>query len=590
MRERTRLAYEQPDTERFLVVDFYDTPFSPLPRDPILTLKNEIMYESLHFEEVLCDQENIQFGKTNSSVIKFTSKNFATDVLNKYMSVHLELRNTRLQIYNEGYGFGMFKVTSVKKSSDRKYKEISGISAQENLNKDVASWYNSLFENQSSIWLMFVLRALLVGELHMEWLNDPIWVLEDSIWRFECKKYITPTSLKARDVIEDILEIAGCFGRAWAYPFETFSIEKSSLFPSDDLYPENVLYPRGGDRESGDLANTVGTYRSATYEDYRVKSINSVAIEDTQGNIIGVYDGEEITVGNQPVNRYTVRGNIFTIGLNTTEATALAEKLYSLYRHFEYTPYKAVVDGGLQYELGTQITVHGESGAFDSYVLKRQVDGIVGHLTTLEAIGTEYIQQSDIPFQTQYDLDQQKTQSQFDNLSRGVNVSVDDDNNPYVVLGQKVYVDGELETGDLRVDRDLKVEGNLDVVGDSYVHGLKHRMVATKHYGDRLLSAYETPCPMFGDTGHGKIGKDGKCYIYHDVVFLETINTKQDYQVFLQSYSENPVWISEKTEEYFVVSGTPDCEFDWEMKAKQRDYEITRLEERIPIAKESKDE
>jgi hypothetical protein len=95
---------------------------------------------------------------------------------------------------------------------------------------------------------------------------------------------------------------------------------------------------------------------------------------------------------------------------------------------------------------------------------------------------------------------------------------------------------------------------------------------------------------MFGDTGHGKIGKDGKCYIYHDVVFLETINTKQDYQVFLQSYSENPVWISEKTEEYFVVSGTPDCEFDWEMKAKQRDYEIARLEESIPIAKESKDE
>jgi hypothetical protein len=357
------------------------------------------------------------------------------------------------------------------------------------------------------------------------------------------------------------------------------------LFPSEDLYPLNTLYPRGGDREGGDLANTVGTYRSATYEDYHVKSINSVAIEDTQGNIIGVYDGEEITVGNQPVNRYTVRGNIFTIGLNTTEATALAEKLYSLYRHFEYTPYKAVVDGGLQYELGTQITVHGESGAFDSYVLKRQVDGIVGHLTTLEAIGTEYIQEFDVPFQTQFELEQQKTQSQFDDLSRGVRVSVDENNNPSVILGVDAFVDKDLDVG-----RDLLVGGNVHISGDFRVDGYKNRVVHTPHYGDRLLSAYETPCPMFGDTGHGKIGKDGKCYIYHDVVFLETINTKQDYQVFLQSYSENPVWISEKTEEYFVVSGTPDCEFDWEMKAKQRDYEIARLEESIPIAKESKDE
>lgn len=585
MRERTRLAYEQPDTERFLVVDFYDIPYDPLPMDPILTLKNEIMYESLHFEEVLCDQENIQFGKTNSSVIKFTSKNFATDVLNKYMAVGLELRNTRLQIY-ETYGFGMYKVTSVKKSSDRKYKDISGVSAQEKLSIDVASWYNSLFTNRPSpIMLRDVLLDLMANGVQMEWTNYPIYLPNDSIWRFGCNKYITPTSLKARDVIEDILEIAGCFGRAWAHPLETFSIEKSSLFPSEDLYPLNTLYPRGGDREGGDLANTVGTYRSATYEDYQVKSINSVAIEDAQGNIIGVYDGEEITVGNQPVNRYTVRGNIFTIGLNTTEATALAEKLYSLYRHFEYTPYKAVVDGGLQYELGTQITVHGESGAFDSYVLKRQVDGIVGHLTTLEAIGTEYIQEGDIPFQTKFELEQQKTQSQFDDISRGVNVSVDENNNPSVILGVDAFVDKDLDVG-----RDLLVVRNVHIAGDLQVDGYKHRLVHTPHYGDRLLSAYETPCPMFGDTGHGKIGKDGKCYIYHDVVFLETINTKQDYQVFLQSYSENPVWISEKTEEYFVVSGTPDCEFDWEMKAKQRDYEIARLEESIPIAKESKDE
>ena len=111
------------------------------------------------------------------------------------------------------------------------------------------------------------------------------------------------------------------------------------------------------------------------------------------------------------------------------------------------------------------------------------------------------------------------------------------------------------------------------------ITGSKSRVVETNDYNDRLLYCYETPSPLFGDIGHGIIGEDGKCYVYHDVVFLETINTKQDYQVFLQSYSQNNVWVAEKTHDYFVVAGEPNTEFDWEIKAKQRDYEITRLEE-----------
>lgn len=578
----------QGGTQKWIEADFYEWAWTPLPdEDVILSLKDEIMYESFHFEEVLCDQENLQFGKTNTNAVKFTSKAFAADVLNKYVEVHFVFKkgqDTGIYWLNQG---ARFKVVSVKKSSDKKYVEITGVSNVDKMEKNVADWYNSYMTESVSRPLMDVMQSLAYDELYLEWPGNLPFrpVPSDSIWAFECKRYINPTSLRARDVFEDILEIAGRFGQVYPNIIRDYAIDRAPLYPRDDLYPENVLYPRGGDREGGPDANTVSTYKSATYEDYHVKSINSVAIEDSQGNVIGVYDGDEITVGNQPVNRYTVKGNIFTIGLTTTEATELAEKLYSLYRHYEYTPCKVVVDGGLQYGLGSQITVHGQSGSFDSYVLKRQIDGIAGHHTTIEANGSEYIQEFDVPLQTQFELEQQKTQSQFDDISRGVNVSVDENNTPSVILGVDAFVDKDLDVG-----RDLLVGRNVHITGDLQVDGYKHRLVHTPHYGDRLLSAYETPCPMFGDTGHGKIGKDGKCYIYHDVVFLETINTKQDYQVFLQSYSENPVWISEKTEEYFVVSGTPDCEFDWEMKAKQRDYEIARLEESIPIAKESKDE
>ena len=588
--QQQRELLDASDTQKSIQVSIYDNA-TPSPRE-IRVLEDEISYEGMSLEESLIDQEYLQFGKSNGATIKIKSKAIPEDIKGHSFKVTMLLRNERLNI-TDYFTIGWYKVKAVTRSADRKYIDIIGTDNMSMFDKDVVDWYNYIFSNPSEPPYFRNVLGNAIKSL-CDTVGCPVameYLANLPNQEMELSQYISPKSLKGRDALEDLLEICGVFGHinkeGW---FQPIRLEKSALYPSEDLYPLNTLYPRGGDREGGVLANDIQTYHSCIYEDYIVNPINSVAITNANGEIIGLYDSPEVTAQTETPNRYVVSGNIFLVGMDSTDANAMAENLYQLYKHFDYTPFKCDCTSGMYYELGTQVTVHGESGAFDSYVLKRQVNGIQAISTNIEAIGSEYIQQSDIPFQTQYDLDQQKTQSQFDGLSRGVNVMVDDNNNPYVVLGQKVYVNGDLETGDLRVDRDLKVEGNLDVVGDGYVHGQKHRMVATKHYGDRLLSAYETPCPMFGDTGHGKIGKDGKCYIYHDVVFLETINTKQDYQVFLQSYSENPVWISEKTEEYFVVSGTPDCEFDWEMKAKQRDYEITRLEERIPIAKEIEDE
>lgn len=44
---------------------------------------------------------------------------------------------------------------------------------------------------------------------------------------------------------------------------------------------------------------------------------------------------------------------------------------------------------------------------------------------------------------------------------------------------------------------------------------------------------------MFGDIGEGTIDETGKCYVYIDDVFAETIDTEVQYQVFLQKYGEN---------------------------------------------------
>lgn len=116
--------------------------------------------------------------------------------------------------------------------------------------------------------------------------------------------------------------------------------------------------------------------------------------------------------------------------------------------------------------------------------------------------------------------------------------------------------------------------------GNLYVYnGTKSRVASTKSYDDRALYCYEMPSPMFGDIGHGVIGDDGLCYVDIDLVFGETVDTVQNYQVFLQSYSEHNVYVHEKTKDYFVVKGEPNTEFDWEIKAKQLDFPLERLEQ-----------
>lgn len=122
---------------------------------------------------------------------------------------------------------------------------------------------------------------------------------------------------------------------------------------------------------------------------------------------------------------------------------------------------------------------------------------------------------------------------------------------------------------------------NVFVEGSLSVDGTKPRRVTTEDYGKRFLYCYETPSPMFGDIGEAQISDDGYCYIQIDPVFLETITTNQ-YQVFLQKYGEGDCYVFDRKSSYFVVKGTPNLQFGWELKAKQYDFDQKRLEKFEP--------
>ena len=151
-------------------------------------------------------------------------------------------------------------------------------------------------------------------------------------------------------------------------------------------------------------------------------------------------------------------------------------------------------------------------------------------------------------------------------------ISISDRNGDLTLMSNYIGVSGDIDTS-----RNINVEQNLYVYGDLSVFGTKNRVVVTDNYGKRLLNAYETPTPYFGDIGSDTTDENGYCKIIIEDIFKETIEL-DNYKVFIQECGEGHLYVKKYTD-YFEVHGTPNLEFDWEIKAVQKGYKDVRLKE-----------
>lgn len=157
-----------------------------------------------------------------------------------------------------------------------------------------------------------------------------------------------------------------------------------------------------------------------------------------------------------------------------------------------------------------------------------------------------------------------------------VNISSLSSSNP------TVYINDKINTGDLRCSALSGVAAEFSGKVRAYqldVWGSKSRIAGTKNYGDRLLYCYETATPYFGDIGTGRTDDIGICYVSIDDILQETVNIGVGYSVFLQKEGPGDIWVEEKSSAFFVVKGTANLPFSWEIKVIQKDYEYLRLED-----------
>lgn len=145
--------------------------------------------------------------------------------------------------------------------------------------------------------------------------------------------------------------------------------------------------------------------------------------------------------------------------------------------------------------------------------------------------------------------------------------------------GLSITAPGMLALGSSVSTASVYVAANADFAKSLTVRETKSRIVEDTLYGNRLLYSYEMPTPYFGDVGSGRINNDGEIVIGIDDIFDETVNVNVEYFVFLQKEGDGDLWVDSKENNYFVVKGTPNLKFSWELKVVQRGYEYLRLED-----------
>lgn len=163
----------------------------------------------------------------------------------------------------------------------------------------------------------------------------------------------------------------------------------------------------------------------------------------------------------------------------------------------------------------------------------------------------------------------------------GFYVGTGDDGNDIQIAGfgaikTQHYIDDGFNDGMTHTLGNLQVD-NLHVRKWLGVDSNKNAVVKTSQ-GTVAINAYETAEYYFGDLGEAQTGSNGIAYIGIEKLFNETVNTAVPYQVFLTAYGPGNIWVDQRMSDRFVVkSDQPNIKFGWEIKAKRKGYEHTRL-------------
>lgn len=337
----------------------------------------ELKAESININESICSNNNLTFGKMESSKITFTlrsdadiQENLADEEIDVYLFFNLD-SSTLFKV-------GRYIVTSDKYTSDRMLRNITAYDILYFLKDyDITKWYNAtLTAEKKSI---ATLRNSLFTWLAAEGFNitqETTTLVNDLL---ELPNNIESDLITFEFFMSKILEINGCFGhinREGVFTYKTINWYDS----------HSVTVLENSDREP-----------TIQYEPYTVKGIG----------IIRAYDRDNIKLGEVGSSNFK-RPNIYSITdsfvidamktngvISPIIINGSLQKMLNKVTHLRYTPMTVKALGNLCLEVGDKIDIqygvdgNGDPVTFYTYILDRKFKGINAMRDTYSAKGDQ---------------------------------------------------------------------------------------------------------------------------------------------------------------------------------------------------------
>lgn len=303
---------------------------------------SDIIGEKFSLEEAVCDEKSLRFGGCIASTLKITIINTGKS----YKGVKMVVREILNGDTENPFTFGTYTVDSDKLSSDRQSRELVAYDRMRDITSgDMTEWYNGLFFPLTVKKLrdaFFAYWNLKQQDVVLP--NDNVYVMKNN----------NAAGVFGGDIIKDICEINGCFGR----------IGRSGVF-------EYVFLPA----DSADLGRN--RYISETHEDFETPYYNQLIISQSTSES-DYYHGSG-------KNTYLLTTRILQF---TKEGTAaVADRMFRIISGISYVPVNIKAIGNPCVECGSRINISTKESRISSYVFGRQLTGVHALKDTIEARG-----------------------------------------------------------------------------------------------------------------------------------------------------------------------------------------------------------
>jgi len=307
-----------------------------------------IKSDSMKITESLCSDEDLNFGACECSQFEIVVSGLSRNIAGKEFLVSESLGEYELTL-------GLFTVDSTPKQEDKDTRKIIAYDRMKRFDADVSGWYNLLsFPMTLKAFRNSLCEFVGVNEVeNTELINDDM----------EVEKTLEPSSLNGRDVLKYICQINGTFG---------------NITKNGEL--RYVSVPK-----TNDISIEIMVYKTVESEEYNVPDIDTVKIQQEEGDIGGTSEGD----GN---NIYIIEGNPLVYGKNTSQMIAIANNIKSVISGISYCPAEISTNGSPWIEVGDRIKILTSDGTVNTIVMKRDLTGIQGSMDDFSSTGSQELE------------------------------------------------------------------------------------------------------------------------------------------------------------------------------------------------------